>query len=398
MSARSVIAIVVMHLVLGVVASGSDAQGVRSFDRGRQKDPSRNGRSFLMGFTGFPYDFTIEAQQETYEHINRFGDIVSYHFDRGIPWEEALQGDDSYHSNLIAEIDGAVNSIRDGQRVCLALTPQSQARRGELALYWNEESEQPLPDAWASRSFDDPEVAIAYLNFARYLVDRFDPDYFVYAIETNGGFVGTDDPEFLAFTIFLSRVYPILKASYPDIPILLSVQASADGAPRDELLEMTRTLIVFSDLIGISTYPYLQLHFDGLVTPGDPGNIAGGLLTDIASLAPHKRIAITETGYAAETVVLPDLGLVVPSMAEWQREYVRWLMPRLNAMGAEFVIWFVSRDYDLALERVANEGFDIPDLYFVWRDNGLLDGDGDARASLGVWRSWLSLEHTPVGD
>ena len=34
MSARSAIAIVVMHLVLGVVASGSDAQGVRSFDQG----------------------------------------------------------------------------------------------------------------------------------------------------------------------------------------------------------------------------------------------------------------------------------------------------------------------------------------------------------------------------
>ena len=34
MSARSAIAIVVMHLVLGVAASGSDAQGVRSFDQG----------------------------------------------------------------------------------------------------------------------------------------------------------------------------------------------------------------------------------------------------------------------------------------------------------------------------------------------------------------------------
>lgn len=348
-----------------------------------------------MGFTGFPYDFTIEAQDETYEHINRFGDIAAYHYDRGIPWEEALQGNHAYHPNLIAEIDDAVANIREGQRIYLALTPQSQARRGELAFYWNEEPDQPLPTLWASRDFDDPEVAQAYLSFASYLIDRFNPDYFTYAIETNGGFAGTDDPEFLAFTIFLSRVYPILKAAYPEIPILLSVQTSADGAPRSEFLEMTRTLLVFSDLIGISTYPYLQLHHEGLETPGDPANISGSLLTDIASLAPHKRIAVTETGYAAETLVMPGLGLVVPSTPEWQRDYVRWLMPRLNVMGAEFVIWFVSRDYDLALDRVASEGFEIPDLFFVWRDNGLLDGDGFSRPSLGVWNAWLSLEHAP---
>ena len=95
----------------------------------------RQGRSFRMGFTNFPYDFTSEAQLDTDDHINRFGDIVAFHYDRGIPWDEALSGDHQYHPNLIAEIDSAVASIREGQQVYLALAPQSQQRRGELCKW-----------------------------------------------------------------------------------------------------------------------------------------------------------------------------------------------------------------------------------------------------------------------
>ena len=38
-----------------------------------------------------------------------------------------------------------------------------------------------------------------------------------------------------------------------------------------------------------------------------------------------------------------------------------------------FMIWFVSRDYDALSERM---GKDVPEFFHLWRDAGLLDGEG----------------------
>ena len=47
-------------------------------------------RSFYMGFTTWPFDFTKDARQYTYYKINQYSDLIAFHFDNGIPWNEAL--------------------------------------------------------------------------------------------------------------------------------------------------------------------------------------------------------------------------------------------------------------------------------------------------------------------
>jgi hypothetical protein len=49
-------------------------------------------RGFLMGFSPWPWDATLEAVDWTYQTIMTNGDIVSHHIEEGVPWPEALTG------------------------------------------------------------------------------------------------------------------------------------------------------------------------------------------------------------------------------------------------------------------------------------------------------------------
>ena len=51
-----------------------------------------SSRSFAMGFTPFPWAATQEAVDWVHQEIRKSGDIVSEHFEEGIPWQEALEG------------------------------------------------------------------------------------------------------------------------------------------------------------------------------------------------------------------------------------------------------------------------------------------------------------------
>jgi hypothetical protein len=60
-------------------------------------------------------------------------------------------------------------------------------------------------------------------------------------------------------------------------------------------------------------------------------------------------------------------------------------------LNTEFVTWFVPRDYDRASEYLKSIG-GFPAWLHLWRDCGLIDGDGNARESLLVWDAWFGLE------
>ncbi|MFV2073369.1 MAG: hypothetical protein ACC742_12055, partial [Thermoanaerobaculales bacterium] len=100
-----------------------------------------------------------------------------------------------------------------------------------------------------------------------------------------------------------------------------------------------------------------------------------------------KPFAITETGYIAETLDLPELGIFQEGRQEWQAAYVQQLMAELGRLDAEFVVWFVPRDHDLMNETLQQMGVPLGPAFFVWRDTGLLDGDGNARPGLRIWQS-----------
>ncbi|MGL4649397.1 MAG: hypothetical protein ACRC1H_08305, partial [Caldilineaceae bacterium] len=348
-----------------------------------------------MGFTPWPHDFSVAAQEQTYTLIEANADLILHHMDNGVPWQEALEGA-PWPPAVAENIADRVANRRPGQSLYLAITPTALADRSRLADYWAEDEHQPLPVEWAGRALDDPGVVTAYLNYARRMIAAFDPTYFAYGIELTCGYEGPDDLAFEALLRFVAQVYPVLKAEYPALPILLSVCAiSLESDDTAALDEANRRLLRYSDYTGLSIYPYLLSEGAPMLTgAADPSRLPSDFLDRYAALDPTKPLAITETGYIAEDLRVGAYGMRITGTPEWQAAYVDLLMRRAHALDAEFVIWFVIRDYDDGVRALEAAGVQEP-AFLIWRDTGLFAGNGEARPALAAWRAWLQLPLAP---
>ena len=353
-----------------------------------------DGRFFHLGFNPWPYDFTDEALDNTYAFVNAHSDLILHHLDWGIPWPEAYAGE-AYHPNVEADLNRRIQERQPGQKLVLAIAPQA-SERYELAEYWGEDWYLERPGQWADRTFDDPEVIEAYLNYARYLIHRFQPNYFNYAIEATDSFE-QNDPRFDRFLTFAEQVYTTLKQENPDLPIFVSISTfSFEEGEEATRMALAKRIMPFTDFVAISTYPYYVTP-PGNSDHANPEALPRDWFSRWAALAPEKPFAIAETAFPAEDVAL-GLFVNIEGRSEWQAAYLNWMFNELNALDAEFVSWFVSRDYDqgwVLLEEWGSEEFTK-----FWKDTGLLDGDGGERPSLTVWDAWLALpiSHTSANS
>jgi len=343
-------------------------------------------RSFLMGFTPWPFDFKPTAVEQTYEAIAAHADLICHHMDDGVPWPEAYTGS-PYPSSVQAEINKRLANTRPGMKVYLALTPLSMNRL-ELAGYWNNEgSNMERPGEWALRNFDSPEVMAAYLNYCRYMIEQFNPDYVAYGIEANN-FTSVSDPNYIRFKILVQNTYNTLKTEYPALPLFLTFQIAVPEADKATTLQINQELLVFSDYVASSTYPYWVFGSDE--NKANPNNLPDDWFDEMADLAPGKPYAVAENGYIAEDLSIPLYGVHIEATEGWQAEYVQSLFMKMNELNAEFIVWFCIRDYDQAWIDLKLFGFEPWGK--MWRDTGLLDGHGGGRMALGVWDAWLALQ------
>jgi hypothetical protein len=348
-------------------------------------------RPFYMGFTPWPYDFTDKAVQATYTSINDHADLILHHMDTGIPWQEALDGT-PYPPPVLAAIEERVQQRRPGQKVYLSITPNALADRNRIADYWADEEHLSLPDHWAGRTFDDSHVITAFLNHARFMIEQFDPDYFAYGIEVTCTNRGTEDEAFLSLLRFAQQVYPTLKAAYPDLPIFLTICATSLELDDPAVLQAANQQIIrYSDYIGLSIYPYLlSPGVIELTGEADPTQLPDDLFSRWADLDPAKPFAITETDYIAEDLVVDKPGIAIRGTPAGQSAYLERLLQAAHDLEAEFVIWFVVRDYDAGVRAMETAGIPTASA-LIWRDTGLLDGEGAPRPALAIWDTWLNL-------
>lgn len=346
--------------------------------------PELETRSFYMGFTAFPYDYTKEAQQNTYQNVVSDSDIFLNHLDHGVPWDEALN-----NLPFPKEVQNTLNATKTGlelgTKILLTATPASQTRKN-LALYWNNNgSHQPLPQSWKNKTFDDPDVVKAYLNYCKRIIDEVQPDYFAYGIETNASFK-KNDAAFDQFLKLSDTVYNALKTDYPDLPIFLTLQDQSFENSKTELLEISKMLLQYSDYIAMSSYPFL--YYQNLTRDADPNLFSDNWLSQFRGLDTSKPFAIAETGFCAENLAIENLGVTVKGTEAWQADFMDKLFNHANNLDAKFIAWFIYQDYDKLYEKTSNP----PDILKVWKDCGLLDGNGEKRPSYTIWQKWKSHE------
>ena len=160
--------------------------------RSQDQEPVR--RHFRMGFTGFPYDYSLEAVQEARNFSHKNADIIAHHIE-GVPWAELL-ADKPFSGELLNEWNGKKEATPKGGKVYLAISPgRGTLKEGEKSL--------PFPKELRGKSYDDPAVMKAYLSYCRRMLEIFQPDYLAIGIEVNEIYqVGPDGTERIRLTHF----------------------------------------------------------------------------------------------------------------------------------------------------------------------------------------------------
>lgn len=341
-------------------------------------------RPFYMGFTPFPYEISLPAVLYTYDRLLNDGDLMVHHFDNGVPWVEALSGA-TYSDNVMQDWRFRRSSTPDDMPVYVAVTPIHLLRDG-LALYRGERDDMPLPAPWDSYSFNHPDVKAAFLNYCEAIIAYFDADFFAMGIEVN--VLKQNNPALWDAYLELHReTYTALKMRHPELPIFVSVTGhhllegytDSDHAAQ---LGALADIYDYTDYLAISLYPYLTRYMTT--------EIPATMFDELALLAGGKPIAITETGYPAQSFEIdsgPGATIRIGGTPEKQQMYIDRLLNAASQHQFRFVVNFVLRDYDALWRSIGAKN----DLSILWRDTGLYDENGRARPALATWRAWLEL-------
>ena len=378
------IKISVFPCVLAVIILVYGCAGTPEKTTGLEHKPAQeDSRAFFMGFTPFPWDMSLEAVMDTGRFIVQNGDIISHHLEQGVPWTEASD-DKPFHPNMMKDWEGR-RKLSEGKKLFLSVTPLNEGRNS-MELYRGEDEDMPLPDPFRDKAFNDSIVKKAYLSYCRRAVDYFQPDYFAVGIEVNELFHNSRQM-WSPFVELYKHIYTELKKSYPDLPILFTVSlhnlTNPSWKDRKEQQDEITKLLEFTDIVGISYYPFMAGQSER------PTEIFDWMrdFTD-------RPVAITETGFPAEDIVLKTYGITISGSPEKQASYFETLLDRAGKDNYLFVIAFLYRDYDALFGKIFPEleKRDLTmDIFSVWRDCGMVDENGTERPALEVWRRYLSL-------
>lgn len=334
-----------------------------------------------MSMTPWPYDITPGAVQDTYNFLSEHVEVVTHHFDNGVPWTETIYGL-PFPSGVQNEIDFRTAQL-PGKPIYLALSAMNIDRSG-LAPYWGTEPNQPLPPWLANKKFNHSTIVNGYLNYCIRMIDAFNPSYVCFGAESN--VLQKQNPSaFADYVSMISQIYPWLKQRFPSIPIFLSFHIETLLENPAARLPAIQSLLPYSDWMGVSTYPY--------IAEPNPDLLPIEWFSVMRDLAPTKPFAVAETGFIAEDYQVNGVT-VVPGNEFWQAAYVARLLSQCSELDAKLVNWFVPRDFDAMyayLESINMPGYEKLRLF---RDTGLLAGDGSPRVALGYWDTWRGVPYT----
>lgn len=360
-------------------------------------------RRFFLSFTVWPYDATVAAIQDTYVKIKQEGDTITHHLQGGIPWQDALDGELAYHPSIESDLCGRLQltypqsnitpdasgrcfapSLATRRPIYLALDSLDQTRQ-QQAGYWDANESEPLAQhaPWDTYEFDDVRVSDAYASFALAMIDRFKPALLNIGTESSELLLH-DEQRYNKYVIFIERVAQKLKAQHPQLPLLISVALkSPDSAEALKMKALLPSLIQHIDVVGVSVYPYA--FFDPRVS--DPAQLPARWLSQVNDYTAGRPIAITETGWIAQTLNVPTYGLNVAADEQTQRAFVQQLFDECQQLQCVLINWFTVADYDRLWQFIGQDP-----VSHLWRDTGLYDDALIARPALLLWRQWLARD------
>ncbi|MBK6634026.1 MAG: hypothetical protein IPG38_06675 [Chitinophagaceae bacterium] len=249
-----------------------------------------------MGTTPWPADFTVAEVDTAYRFINEHCDIVSHHFDEGIPYEEAFYNR-PMPASLLQDITTRKSKTVTGKKIFLSVSALALNRTSRPEYYANAPAPDSIKNYWRQLPFDDAKVITAYVNYVSWLVDQLQPVYVNYGVESNAA--GWNASQFVLYKNFIAEVYRQLKTRYPSLPFFISfiVDESNEG------FNNAGQLVAYTDFIGLSAYPYITVSSSANGNT-DPKNFPAGYFEKFTNLSNSKPLAFAATGYIAEDLVI----------------------------------------------------------------------------------------------
>ena len=338
-------------------------------------------RTFYMGVTPWPADFTASEIDTAYKFINEHCDIVSHHFDDGIPYEEAYYNR-TMPANLLQDVQTRKTKTAAGKKIFLSVSALSLSRNSKADYYLNVPVTDSIKNYWKQLAFDDGRMITAYVNYISWLIGQFQPVYVNFGVESN---VATwNATQFIAYKNFIAQVYQQLKIKYASIPFFISfiVDESNEG------FNYAGQLTAYTDFTGLSAYPYVTVSSSANGNT-DPKLFPANYFEKFTNLAPAKPMVFAETGYIAEDLVIPSYSLNKQGNAGWQKDYLEMVLKFCNDKKAKLFIWFCSKDYDAGSNTLRTLGL-YQDLFGFWEDTGLKDELGKERPACKSWLDWMN--------
>jgi hypothetical protein len=339
-----------------------------------------------MGFSTWAYAPSDEALNKNYEMIKEHGDLITFQFNGGVPWPEAY-AKTAYAPALEAKIASTLEDLKKGRkdRKLFLEIAALNMMRNDMAGYRGASESMPMPSPWDTYGFTDEPIITAYSNFCIDVIDRFKPDYVNYSLES-GDLMVSNFEQWDEFVTFQKNVYRNIKAVYPDLPLGISVPLKHPDLEEAAIhQEHMKDILPYVDFLGASAYPFA---FFGHSNAGDPANLPERWFSQFIEMADGKPIAITETNWIAEDLVVAQWNINTPSTAAWQNDYVELILKVANETDALFITWWSIADFDQLWETFPEE---VKDIGKIWRDTGLLDQDLVARPGMATWDSWRAL-------
>lgn len=337
-------------------------------------------RSFYMGVTPWSADFTVADVDTSYSFINNYCDIISNHFDEGIPYEEAVKNAAAPIA-LQDDINYRLLKTSSSKKVFLSVSALNLTRKEKSDYYSKSIVTDSIKNYWKQLDFDHPKIITAYINYISWLIDAFKPIYINFGVESNNPF--WDPTAFIHYTNFISNVYTQLKAKYPGIPLMVSFMVDENAGS----LINAKKLLPYTDFLALSAYPYVTVSSSATGNT-NPDLFPPGLFENFIQLDASKPLAFAETGYIAEPLSIPAYSLQKDGKEEWQDSYLKKVLELCQSHKAKFLIWFCSKDYDAAVVRMKQLGI-YQDLFGFWKDTGLKDENGRERKAMRRWVEWV---------
>jgi len=339
-------------------------------------------RTFYMGFTPFPADFSLTALEEMQQFLPANSDIIGQHME-GVPWTEALNGQ-PFSDHLTNDWKGRIHYLPAGTKVYLAISPLDGGR-ADVADYHGVTEHMPLPPEFKGKAFDDPIIMKAYLNYCLRAADFFQPDYMAIGVEVNELFHHSPG-KWEAYTRLNHYVYQELKKKYPKMPVFTTFTVHSmlnpQWADREAMLAAYQGIMDSEDIIAISYYPFLDFP------RGDVNQALNWLFNSFDRFA--KPYAVGETGETSQPITLNVNGMDahIEGSPAMQSDYYQTLLAAAQKKSFKFVISYLHQDYDALWEKIKGSS---PAFFVVWRNCGLVDAKGNRRPAYDVWKKYFQM-------